>query len=236
MKLSIVHHITKHGIVKRNPRKKHASAWVEEAKRYKYVEDFIDAQLRAYHGTKHGFEEFSESKLGQVTDAPSAKEGFFFTSKRSIAEGYAGEVGSSELDSLQSRMERLERVAQRSGLNSDWSKYQKALEEYEKLALSEEEASFVGNVKEVFLYIRNPIVKDFGGKAFQEGQAVELMIRAKEGGFDGVVFRNVADAVNTPIQDRYIRPEREISNVYAVFNKSQIKTKSQLIDIYNKTK
>ncbi len=176
-----------------------------------------------YHGTKHGFDEFSESKLGQVTNAPSAKEGFFFTDKKEVAEGYAGELGSAKLDNLQKKVDRLEKVAQRSRLSSDWGKHQKALEEYEKVALSEEEKSFKGNVKEVVLDMKNPLVKDFEGKAFQEGQAIELMVQAKEGGYDGVIFKNVADAVNTPIHDEYARPDREISNVYAVFDKNQIK-------------
>ncbi len=179
--------------------------------------------ITLYHGTRHGFEEFSESKLGQVTGAPSAKEGFFFTDKKEIAEGYASELGSAKLVALQENMDRLERIARRSGLSSDWDKHQVALEEFEKVALSEEEKGFVGDVKEVVLDIKNPLVKDFGGKAFQEGEAVRLMKQAKEGGHDGVIFQNVADSVNTPIRDKGVRPRQEISNVYAVFDKQQIK-------------
>lgn len=176
-----------------------------------------------YHGTRYDFNNFSSSELGKNTKAGSAKEGFFFTNKKSIAEGYA-EGNMPKIDELESKMNNLENIAQKTGKQSDWDAYEKAMADYENASLSAENKSFKGTTKQVYLDMKNPYIKDMGGKAYDEKELSNLVKKAKSEGYDGIVLKNAADSVNTPIGSG-VRPENELSDIKVVFSESQIKDK-----------
>lgn len=60
-----------------------------EARKYKSAEEFVKAQGQPlYHGTTANFDMFNPAKLGKNTGAKSAKEGFFFTPQKEVAQTY----------------------------------------------------------------------------------------------------------------------------------------------------
>lgn len=191
----------------------------------KELEPITSGKIPVYHGTKYQFEEFNPSQLGKVTKVESAKNAFFFTDKKSIAEGYANLGDMPSVDAQQEIVNKLEKQAQKSGLNSDWEKFNKAQIKLEELAYGEENKNFVGNVKEVYLNLKNPFIKDMGGMAYDEKQLANIVKEAKSKGYDGFILKNAADSVNTPIGGG-VRPENELSNIYGVFDKKSILTQS----------
>src|SRR3990167_1855204 len=204
-----------------------------EARKYKTPEEFVEAQPKVYHGTKYQFQDFDPAHLGKLTKAESAKNAFFFTSKKEISEGYANLGDMPQVEALQAEVQRLEKIAQKSRNNIDWRKHQKALEKYENAALGEENKAFVGEVKEVTLDLKNPMVVDKQGFSYNEKELANWVKEAKQKGHDGLIIKNAADSVDTPIVSKERRPDREISDVYAVFEPSQIQTKSQLTALWH---
>src|SRR3990167_4862046 len=152
-------------------------------------------KIKVYHGTKYQFNDFDIKHLGKLTKAESAKNAFFFTDKKEIAEGYANLGDMPAVEKLKEEIDRLEKIAQRTGRNSDWNKHQKALERYEDAALGEENKSFVGNVKEVYLDLKNPFVVDKEGFSYNEKELANWVKEAQEKGHDGLIIKNAADAV-----------------------------------------
>lgn len=61
---------------------------IQEAKKYKSAEEFVNAKATNLHWTKANFEEFSSDKLWTNTNAKSAKEWFFFTDNIENANHY----------------------------------------------------------------------------------------------------------------------------------------------------
>ncbi len=179
--------------------------------------------IKAYHGTKYDFENFDVLHRGKLTKAESAKNAFFFTDKKDIAEGYATLGESEKVEALLTKAEELEKIAQKSGKNDDWKNYEEAYREYENASLTESEAGGVkGQTKEVYLDMKNPYIKDKQGHAYEEKELATWVKEAKEKGHDGIIIKNAADSVNTPIESGK-RPESEISTIYGVFEPNQIK-------------
>ena len=57
------------------------------------VEDVISGKVPVYHGTFGGdFDQFDPTKLGTNTGAASAKEGFFFSTNKKVAESYGSKT------------------------------------------------------------------------------------------------------------------------------------------------
>ena len=83
-----------------------------------------------------------------------------------------------------------------------------------------------GELKEVYLDMKNPLVHDMKGEGFRDISYKKLIEQAKKDGNDSVVIKNTYDAMN-PAAD-------ELTDIHIVFDKSQIQTKSQLTDIWNK--
>ena len=80
-------------------------------------------------------------------------------------------------------------------------------------------------VKEVLLVTKNPKVVDMGGRDSTQGALSNIIKQAKREGYDSVIFRNISDhPENVNIK----------TNQTIVFDENQIKTKSQLTDIWNK--
>lgn len=134
------------------------------------------------------------------------------------------------------------------GTNADFSEFGKTSAGMNFFTSSKGVAADYGkNIKETFLDIKNPKIVDmsgynwFGQRVVDRGMGLPESINkgrktnyvyleslnAKRAGYDGVIFKNVADS-NT------ITGGKAIGDTYVVFDPKNIKTKSQLIDIWNK--
>jgi len=209
---------------------------LQEARKYKSAEEFIKAQgTLVYHGTASKFEIFDPKFKGYSTDAESAKGAFWFTDDPATAKAYAIYAAEdAPVQRLLKQADEAEKLAQKTGKESDWAKYDKLIEESEKLA--EYDATFkrreMANVKEA--YVKGEFLEiDAKGKTPQELSTDDnidswLNSKIKEAikkNKAGLKIINIDDAVGL-----YNKP----STHYAVFNAEQIKTQSQLTDIWNK--
>ena len=209
-----------------------------EARKFESAEEFVRAQPKIYHGSAFNFSHFDEAQRGRITQAPSAKEATFFTSKKEIAQGYAELGGGEEVIKLRERADILEKQAKRTG---DMKLFDKATELSNKaddIEIKNQRAGKIptGQIIEASVRLENPLIKNMGGRAFQEAGAIKIVQQAKKAGHDGVIFRNVADAVDAPIASKEIRPIKEQSDVYAIFDNKDIFTKSQLTDLWHQAR
>lgn len=174
----------------------------------------VDEQGRplvVYHGTNREFDTFDIKKAGFTTEAESSLYGFYFTSRKGIAEAYANIARPEEIKKLEKEYQRLEKIAQRTGKSSDWDAYQKVYAEYESAELNYEPTEKIYNV---YLKIENPLEYDFDGKPWEEGKYIEILLKATNNNNDGVVFRN---SIDDPVGER-------ISDIYVAFEPTQIKS------------
>lgn len=207
-----------------------------QARKYKTAEEFVKSQGETiYHGTAGKFETFDEKMKGSVTGAKSAHGATWFTDDPAVAKAYsvyAAETGP--VNRLMLEADRVEKIAQKSGKESDWLKYDKITQELEKLDTYDAnfERRKLANVKEVVA--KGDFYKvDAKGKTPQELSSdgdidswLNVQVeKAKKLGKDGIVIKNIDDAVGL-----YDKP----STHYAIFDTSKIKTRSQLTDIWNK--
>lgn len=207
-----------------------------EAKKYKSADDFIAAQGKpVYHGTKHQFDNFDPTKLGQVTGSKSARIGFYFTDNVDTARGYANFGDSAAADALKTQADELEAIARRTNKQSDWDNYYTAYEKYENEALTASDYSD-RRVIEAYVSLKKPYVFDYKGKRFIDEKNEEIINKARKEGYDGVIFKNVADNVETTYSLEYEPSARELSNITVPFDVKSIKTKAQLTELFNKVK
>lgn len=167
-----------------------------------------------YHGTGAQFEEFSDKSRGGVTDAKSAEMATFFTDDQATAKAYS--VYASEDGPIKEQLNLAEKAEKRG----DWDAYDRYLAEAERLDTSSgrEELRKKARVMEVFLK-GNFAEVDAGGKTPQElsddgnidSWLHDQLKKAKREGKDGVIFRNLDDAVGLSN-----RPATH----YAIFNPS----------------
>lgn len=211
----------------------------QEARKYKSAEEFVKAQGKPiYHGTAAKFEMFDPKYLGYSTGAGSAKGAFWFTDDQATAKAYA--VYAAEDAPVQRVLKEAEQVmklAQKTGEEKYWDLYNDLIIKSEDLSTYEntyQRRQEMANVKEA--YVKGDFLEvDAKGKTPQELSSDEdidswlnqKVQQAKKEGKAGLKIINIDDAVGL-----YDRP----STHYAVFSASQIKTKSQLIDIYNQAK
>jgi hypothetical protein len=211
---------------------------LQEAKKYKTPEEFVKAKgTPVYHGTGETFDTFDTSKLGSITGAKSAKGALWFTDDQATAKAYS--IYAAEEGPVKKALDeanRLEKIAQKSGKQSDWAKHDEMVVESERLA--EYENTFNrrkgANVMDVTLPKDLKIkVLDAKGKSPQELSSegdidswLDLQVtQAKKAGYDGLKIKNLDDAVGL-----YDRPATH----YAIFDPKKVQTKSQLTDIWNK--
>ena len=206
-----------------------------EAKKYKNADDFVKSKINAYHGTAAKFDTFDEKMKGSVTGAKSAHGATWFTDNKDVAKAYSIYAAESgPINKLQRQADELEKIAQKTGKESDWIKYDKIVEEMEKLDTYEGnyKRRELANIKDAFLD-GDFYQVDAKGKTPQELSAdgdidswLNLQVeKAKKLKKDGLIIKNIDDAVGL-----YDKP----SNHFAIFDTAKIKTKSQLEDIWNK--
>lgn len=96
--------------------------------------DPVMSRIKAYHGTASDFDVFDPKARGTSTGAQSAKEATWFVDDPRVARGYA--TYAAEDAPIQAKLleaEKLEKIAQKTGKQSDWEKYDNALLEAEGL-------------------------------------------------------------------------------------------------------
>jgi hypothetical protein len=84
---------------------------IQEAKKYKTAEEFVNSKKILYHGTNQDFDKFVKSDLGKSTGAISAKEGFFFTDDMSEAQNYANVADSKMVANFKKFQKQSEKYA-----------------------------------------------------------------------------------------------------------------------------
>lgn len=212
-----------------------------EAKNYKSAEEFIKAQgTPIYHGTNQDFDSFSVSSRGNMTKAISAKEGTFFTDSKEEAQIYAEEADrrlvaneknfNKQVAKLQKLQQQAERKAQTTRNPEDWKKSEDLTTQIEDYYLNETRDNPTQNAKVIEAYhtLKNPKVVDFEGSSALDsstGGISKLIKEAKKEGYDGLIMKNISDSP--------IRLDKPTTHT-VVFDVKQIKTKSQLTNIWNK--
>ena len=195
------------------------------------VEYFKDSKVRdaggnltvVYHGTAENITTFDKSKLGTTTKAASASKGFFFTNTKRLAEQYSQFSRPTAITSLESKANRLEKVAQRVRTNKAWNDYYKAYEAYETAELN-----YAYNKDDVrktsekaigaYLNLKNPLIHDFKGEGYRDTTYFELLQQAENEGNDGAIFKNTYDGMGD--HDSFENP---LTDVFVAFEPNQIK-------------
>ena len=186
-----------------------------------------ESGIKVYHGTGQDFQKFDDSMRGSVTGAQSGKEAIWFTDDPIVAKAYsvhAAETGP--VKKLLDQADEAEKIAKRSGLESDWKRYDDLLAEAEKLDTYD--ANFnrrAGAVVKEAKVDGNFMVVDAKGKTPQElskdgdiDSWLNFQIqKAKKQKKDGVVFKNLDDGVGL-----YDKPATH----YAVFDSNKISLES----------
>jgi hypothetical protein len=162
--------------------------------------------IKVYHGTGSNFDAFNDSMRGSITGAKSAKGAIWFTEDPATAKAYS--IYASEdgpIKALQSQMDEAEKIAQRSGLQSDWKKYDKLVVKQEDLASYDKTFARRNNavVKQATIKNGDFLTVDAKGKSPQELSAEgdidswlnSQLDKARAKGKDGVKFVNLNDAV-----------------------------------------
>ena len=209
---------------------------MDEASRMQRDRDMGFSDVDVYHGTSGDIQEFSRQQRGGQTGAPSARQAEFFTNDPYLAADYAalgeGRTATRKLY-LMNKAEKMAQTAQRNPnisqatKNDFWDKMYEAGEKYENAVLKEGEdfgnlAVEGSNVIPARIQMKNPYLHDFEGKEYREESFYNLIMRAKEAGHDSAIFRNTIDYADS----NYKVP----SDVYAVFNPKQVRSKFAAFD------
>lgn len=185
-------------------------------------------EITAYHGSGTKFDEFDSNMRGSITGAKSAKGAIWFTDSQDVAKAYsiyAAETGP--VKKLLDEADQVEKIAKKTGKNSDWDKHNDLLRQAEDLDSYESTFSRRknANVKQVKLN-GDFYTIDAKGKTPQElsdegdidSWLNQKLLEAKKMGKDGVIFKNLDDAVGL-----YNKPATH----YAVFDSKNIKLLSE---------
>lgn len=179
-------------------------AWFGDSK----AVDASGKPLVVYHGTGADFDAFSLGKAGSNTGAASAQGTFFFSESSETANDYAYLARSNQEVKAWDRVRALELRG----------KYDEA----QALTASLENETFENpatpNVMPVYLSLQNPLVFDFEGESYSAGASEtklsELVQQALAEGRDGLILRNLDDAVMV----------NDVTTHYVVFAPTQIKS------------
>lgn len=170
---------------------------------------------RVFHGTRTHFDSFDMGKLGSATGSPSAKEAIFFARSPETADAYAHLRPDDEayhLDDLYRQADEADLLAADAediGMpESARRKRSEAEQLRQQIADIEARAPMIRPAR---IAMRNPLVIDYGGREFRDESFYDAIIRAKENGHDGVIFRNTVDG--GPVDD-----------VHAVFSRAQVRS------------
>ena len=165
-----------------------------------------------YHGTAEFIPEFKGEVLGANTSAEDARLGFFFTTSREVAAGYASASLPYELGLINKRYRELVDLysTEIKGYDEKGRPIYLTAEELEeveaayKAAEREAEEKVIpykrqrdrGTVMGVYLSLKNPYVYDCEGGYYDAELFTKILEEARAAGSDGVIFKNVYDSNN----------------------------------------
>lgn len=179
------------------------------------VVDKAGNPLVVYHGTKKSFDAFSEEKLGSnIPYAPSAKMGFFFSSRRKTAVKYATDEWDPKGDAGDVKFYRM--MARHSTTAKDFA----AAAKWQALA----DGTQGPNVMPVYLSIKNPLVHNFKGRVYRDERYSELIRRAKAAGHDGLILKNTYDDGSRNRFDAIMSGRFRSEDIFVAFEPTQIKS------------
>lgn len=180
------------------------------------VRDENGSLLPVYHGSKNsGFNVFQYSK--DIQTGTDYGEAYYFTSDRQKASGYSYDVNKDErVAQYQTEREALKKrfLETRSKADADaFLNYRYEGKKLHELIDDETYLTEGGEVKEVYLNLKNPLIADAGGKYYYEVYH-EYFDKARKNGNDGIIVKNVID---NP------RGEARRIDTYIAFKPEQIK-------------
>jgi len=185
----------------------------QEARKFKSADEFVKAQPKVFHGTTRDFDVFDIGKLGEATGSKSGRHGFWFTDDISTAKSYSKAENEKIVGNLLEQGKRKEALV------------------LEDKIFANKDSRFL---KEVSLDLKNPKIINAKGKTYNDLNEVltgddtiqSIITKAKAEGRDGLIINNLSDHADFSVY----KPATH----YLVFDAKNIKTKSQLTDIYNK--
>lgn len=194
----------------------------QEAQKYKSAEDFVKAQGEpVYHGTPNAFDKFEMSRVGER--GRTEGRGFYFTDNKSIAEqaytsipGGGGKSKTGRVIEAYLDIKKPMAVNQHKITDSQLRQFLNEIETVKPDALVD-----YGGVDEAIKLFRSSgssdldILSELGNVNVLEHQKLNNIF-TKITGYDGI-----------------IKIEKD-GKIFVAFNPDQIKTKSQLTDIWNK--
>lgn len=190
---------------------KKASNLETEALNYKTAEEFVAAQTNAYHGSYTEVKKFEDGYFGDTTANNEAKV-FYFTKSEPHAIEYSREAFARRFEGEYDK------------------KYYKKLGGDKMMEKLYKDAGMNIKTNPSFVDIKNPKIMDWKGQTLAKRwqESYDFINEAKAEGYDGVIFKNISDDVN--------KASEPAQDVVIAFRPDQIKTKSQLTDIWNKAR
>lgn len=179
-----------------------------------------DKTYDVYHGSGAVFDEFDPAKLGTATEAPSAKEGFFFSKTPQTADSYTPKQYATKSEMPPEALARLvdleNQLAKEKEGTSTRSKIQKIEDQIQELRAANIVHEEGSNVRAVRVRMENPFVYDFKGSKYRDQSYAKLIAEAKAAGHDGVIFKNTFDG--GPLDD-----------IHVVFDQKQIGSRFETV-------
>jgi hypothetical protein len=157
-------------------------------------EQGYDTSTVYYHGTASEFSEFSKDKLGEGTQARSAKQAFFFSDSPRTAQSY------SHNTAVRLPVLKLLRDADKAESKGDYAEYDSLLDDAEKLENRLDKDRRNGqNILPVYLPSDDSLrILDMEGRSFDDfgvsDEISEELKSAKYDGLKGVKFLNLNDS------------------------------------------
>ena len=172
-----------------------------------------------YHGTGSEFFTFDKALRGENTGARDAKLGFFFTSKRALAEDYAIEALEGRYFNLMHKVaqgdsERLTRLMHKDYFyrDIDISKLPEPYKSYGEVSKKVDDQEY--DIMKLYLNIENPLEVDWKGQPYKKGTMLRLLTRAIAEKHDGAIIRNMDDSLDV---------SGKFSDIFIAFEPNQIK-------------
>lgn len=182
--------------------------------------------LVVYHGSKNsGFHEFRYSK--EVQTGSDYGEAYYFTSDRKKATGYSYDVAKdSRVTKYRADREVLRKRFLETRSEEDknaFLNYRYEGKDIHDLISDESYSTPGGEVKEVYLSLKKPLIVDAGGRYYYEVYQT-YFDDARTNGNDGIIVKNVID---NP------RGAARPIDVYIAFSPNQIKSATENIGTYD---
>ncbi|WP_422477191.1 hypothetical protein [Pleomorphochaeta sp. DL1XJH-081] len=173
-----------------------------------------------YHGGESIIEDFIPERRGSNSGAQDAEAGFFFTSEREVAEGYANRAYPvAQVERHNREIERLRDLELQAldlgddSLSEQYGMQAEALENrINEIDTQMATGEFFGDgkVTQVHITLENPLIVDMGGE--EKESFTDLIDQAQSNGNDGLFVQNVIDSVDSDIP----------SNIVIVFDADNI--------------